>query len=339
MSKNGEAEANESRDVYDFNTKNKSFIQMHEYLKNEGINNNKFMLYTKNPRLKGLSYKELTSTNNLISTINECKHNIWFFFRELYTLPCPSGVRKPFELNLNTMSYIFLKEKGYNTYLISSRQTGKNVLMNGMNIYHQICNTGTVSYYAHACKAAIEMSDISRKNNISRYAKLIRNNDSVNIDIHSLLDITILDAQNYSVSKYIRFPFIEKETVEYDEMHKSLRGYNNMRNMVYDTKTKPNIILPTISLFSALPLYKVNPLGYELYRCNYKWNIHDFDKSDISDLIISILFSSSQVYGSDYIDMQMNTLNSTTQETIQREITNKWTDGYIPDPRTTTRGY
>lgn len=93
-------------------TKNKSFINMWRYLQDKGVENNSFMLELHDESLKNFKLEDLYIDDKnkrlkLIEKIkNECKNNIWFFFREIVRIPNPIA----YNSNLNSIepSYYIL---------------------------------------------------------------------------------------------------------------------------------------------------------------------------------------------------------------------------------------
>ena len=76
-------------------TKNKSFLDMHHYLKSIGIKNNEFMLTLIDPDLDGIDphdpnlnmyYKQ--------KVLRECICNFWYFIREVVRIPSPAALQK-----------------------------------------------------------------------------------------------------------------------------------------------------------------------------------------------------------------------------------------------------
>lgn len=80
------------------NTTNTSFINMWRYLQDRNIENNSFMLELhdeslKNFKLEDLEIEDKTKRYTLLEKVkNECKNNIWFFFREIVRIPNPVAI-------------------------------------------------------------------------------------------------------------------------------------------------------------------------------------------------------------------------------------------------------
>ena len=76
--------------VIDTKTKNLSFLKMHRYLRDRGIQNNKFFLRLYDKDLIGVDpySKKLTRAQEL-KIINECTKNPFFYLREIARVRIP----------------------------------------------------------------------------------------------------------------------------------------------------------------------------------------------------------------------------------------------------------
>lgn len=114
--------------MYDMETKNRSFKRMSEYLQDKGVKNNIFMFKTLNHELVGKSVDELLQIDDeeklakiKLSIIEECKNNIWYFFREVIKIPIP-GLQHNYEdcvyfpLSPLSMAMIWCYEHGISFY-------------------------------------------------------------------------------------------------------------------------------------------------------------------------------------------------------------------------------
>jgi len=108
-------------------TKNTSFLQMHQYLKEKGIKNNKFFLalYDEglrfvDPRAEGLS------TEIKARIITECKINPWYYFREVVRIPVPGG-SIPYNLHRGNLALTYMSLHNIDTITLMPRQHGKTI--------------------------------------------------------------------------------------------------------------------------------------------------------------------------------------------------------------------
>lgn len=114
--------------IYDWDTENKSFIDVHKQLKLLGIKNNAFHLILLNPALKGVDpYDPNLSPNQIMMIIQECQLNIFYFLREVVRIPEQGAGPVRFKLDRGTLAALFCFANDINFYLIKSRQTGKSV--------------------------------------------------------------------------------------------------------------------------------------------------------------------------------------------------------------------
>lgn len=111
---------------YQFSTSNKSFLEMHNFLKSIGIENNKFMLSLLNRNLAGVNpFDPNLDRNTKVAILAEVMNNFWYFIRECVIIPGPMNV--PFELNRGNMAFLYLASMNINTILLMPRQTGKTI--------------------------------------------------------------------------------------------------------------------------------------------------------------------------------------------------------------------
>lgn len=111
----------------EFECTNKSFLDMHFYLKAKGIKNNAFMLLLYDPGLAGVDIYDPNLTFDMKRRILlETRRNPWFFFRNI-RLPVQGsgghGIR--FQLHRGNMAMLFMMILNFNTFTVLPRQKGK----------------------------------------------------------------------------------------------------------------------------------------------------------------------------------------------------------------------
>ena len=73
-------------------TKNKSFLDMHHYLKSIGIKNNEFMLALIDPDLENIDpHDPHLNAYYKQKVLRECMCNYWYFLREVVRIPGANG--------------------------------------------------------------------------------------------------------------------------------------------------------------------------------------------------------------------------------------------------------
>lgn len=118
------------RVYYQMSTANKSFLEMHYFLKDKGLKNNKFMLVLIDRDLAGVDpYDKNLSTLMKQKVLRECMSNYWYFIREVVRIPDQGGTGpgKRYQLNRGNLAMNFCMMLNLNTFLELPRQIGKTV--------------------------------------------------------------------------------------------------------------------------------------------------------------------------------------------------------------------
>ena len=138
------ANPNYNNTYLQFNTQNKSFLDMHEYLKMRGIKNNAFMLLLYDPDLANINPRD----PNLPfiwqqRVLRECMLNYWYFIREIVRIPDQGGSMSGvmYKLHRGNLAYNFLSLLNINIYEILPRQQFKT--MSAAIRYLYLLNFGT----------------------------------------------------------------------------------------------------------------------------------------------------------------------------------------------------
>jgi len=116
---------------YQMNTNNKSFLDMHYFMKNKGIVNNAFHLLLLDPELERIDPRDPTLSAHYKGRIlNEVLSNYWYFIREIVRIPAEGesagdGVR--YKLHRGNLALNFGFINNWNMFLELPRQQGKTV--------------------------------------------------------------------------------------------------------------------------------------------------------------------------------------------------------------------
>lgn len=116
------------RAIIDTKTTNASFIRLASVYKSMGVENHAFPLALLNPDLQGVDPFSPTLTIEQMAMISlECKHNPWYFFREIAKAP-KSGGNDAMRLQANrgNIALYWLFFNHITQFLIQPRQTGKS---------------------------------------------------------------------------------------------------------------------------------------------------------------------------------------------------------------------
>ncbi len=112
-------------------TTNQSFLNMHYYLKDKGIQNNDFFLALLDPGLAGVDPRDPNLTTDMkIRIVQECMHNYWYFLREVVRVPEQGGKvgsGRRYELHRGNLAMNFLFILNFNMFVEMPRQRGKTI--------------------------------------------------------------------------------------------------------------------------------------------------------------------------------------------------------------------
>ena len=114
---------------YQMTTRNRSFLEMHYYLKKKGIRNNAFMLALLDTDLAGIDpFDPQLSFAYKAKVHRECCRNFWYYLRECVRViqtGNPQGVM--FKLHRGNMAVYFMLLNNINTFFELPRQQGKTL--------------------------------------------------------------------------------------------------------------------------------------------------------------------------------------------------------------------
>lgn len=104
---------------------NRSFEELSDLLKSEGITNNSFFLETKDPSLVGVDpYNPKLSKNTQKRIIKECEINYWYFLREVLRVPDQGNGSVPYKLHKGNLAIHFCMLNNFNIICELSKQHG-----------------------------------------------------------------------------------------------------------------------------------------------------------------------------------------------------------------------
>lgn len=123
--------------IVDTKTKNRSFVELADKYRTMGIENFFFHLALLQPELQGVDpFDPNLSVEVMTKIISECKHNPWYFYREIFRLPSQgSDIPDPLRANRGNIGTYWCYFNHIDTALIQPRQTGKSVGADGINTY------------------------------------------------------------------------------------------------------------------------------------------------------------------------------------------------------------
>ena len=114
--------------IYQWNTKNKSALQLYQMLKDIGIKNNKLHLTLLDEGLADINPLDDNLPEDLADrVVDEIDANPWYYYREISRIPIESGELVNFRFDIASFATIKYKFLGLNLYVEKPRQTGKTV--------------------------------------------------------------------------------------------------------------------------------------------------------------------------------------------------------------------
>ena len=132
---------------YHMSTSNQSFLNMHYYLKQKGIQNNKFFLVIYDPDLIGINPRD-PNLNTVMKKkiLRECIINFWYFIREVVRIPDQGGQvggGKRYNLHRGNLAMNFGFLMNWNMFVEFPRQHGKTI--SAICWYLWVFNFGTTN--------------------------------------------------------------------------------------------------------------------------------------------------------------------------------------------------
>lgn len=122
---------NVTKVYYQFETSNKSFLDMHFFLRARGIENNKFFLLLHDRDLAGVNPRDPNLNEMMkVKIMRECKINFWYFIREVVVIPDQGGSvggGKKYQLHRGNLAMNFGFVLNWNMFLELPRQHGKTI--------------------------------------------------------------------------------------------------------------------------------------------------------------------------------------------------------------------
>lgn len=128
-------------------TSNKSFLEMHWWLKSQGIRNNKFFLQLYDVALANINPRDPNLNDHWKARVlRECIVNEWYYIREIVRIPDSGGAvggGSPFKLDRGNLALLFSLQHNWNIFLEEPRQFGKTT--GAVVHYSWVFNFGTTN--------------------------------------------------------------------------------------------------------------------------------------------------------------------------------------------------
>lgn len=152
--------------IYQYNTKNTSFLKMYLLLKEMGIKNNAFFLRLYDESLLDIDPRQDDLPLEIITRIFiECKRNPWYFFREILKVPGASD-GEYFELHRANLALFFCLLLNINSIILTPRQCYKTTSIMAFYLW------GLKFGFRNTTVGMFTLSENLSSNNIERLKQL-----------------------------------------------------------------------------------------------------------------------------------------------------------------------
>lgn len=130
-----------------YETKNQSFLHLAEVYHALGVNNCAFHLSLLQPELKNVDpFDENLPIDVKASILYECKHNFWYFLREVVRVPVPGSlVPIHFQANRANVALYWFFMNHVMVLIVILRQTGKTTMLMVLVVY--LLNFGSTNVF------------------------------------------------------------------------------------------------------------------------------------------------------------------------------------------------
>ena len=130
-----------------YETKNQSFLHLAEVYHALGVNNCAFHLALLQPELKDVDpFDENLPIDVKASILYECKHNFWYFLREVVRVPVPGSlVPTHFQANRANVALYWFFMNHVMVLIVILRQTGKTTMLMVLVVY--LLNFGSTNVF------------------------------------------------------------------------------------------------------------------------------------------------------------------------------------------------
>lgn len=348
--------------IVDVNTTNKSWLRLAGLLKSMGIKNHAFPLALHNPKLVGIDpHSDNLTKEQIIDITLETTTNPWYFFREVIRIQA-KGSPTPIRITANraNISIWWLFFNHVTQLIIQSRQTGKTLSVNALNVYI-LCLAG-INTVIHLLtrgddlrtKTVQDIKDLIET--LPWYFNLKNRSDTYNteeVSINRLGNVyktavaqeSIRRANNIArgftipIHHIDEFAFIKNIDISLPVV---LASATQARTIAKENKSYYGNIFTTTAGYLSSPEGR---FAYSVYKDCLKWNETLFDCTNEEDLYNKIKVNSprgkSQVL-CEYNHRQLGFTDEWLRETIDAnmaegikvevEYLNKWQEGNESSP-------
>lgn len=346
---------------YQLSTSNKSFLEMHWWLKSQGKKNNMFFLQLYDTALAGINPRDPNLNDHWKARVlRECIINEWYYIREVVRIPDSGGEvggGTQFRLDRGNLALLFCLQHNWNIFLEEPRQFGKTT--GAVVHYSWVFNFGTTN----SKMMFIHKKHDGSKENLDRLKQIrdtlppyLRMNQQVNSEGKKLKAIDNATTLEHIINgnKILTMPAARNKTNAnnlgrgatmpihwYDEYAHTLfnKTIYNAATPAYSAASKSarkyhkpyGILITTTPGFLTTEegenAYKTRNAATEFNEDFYDWTPQQLDelkRANTSSSFFHIRYTYQQLgAGDDYLQQMVTDLEK-DWDTIRREVLLEW---------------
>lgn len=145
------------RIFYDFATRNKYFLDLHQYLKSKRIKNNKFMLKIYDTELISIDPFDLNlSESDKQKVLDEIEKNFFYYVREIVRIyQQGGGICRP-KFNIANLAQLYLYDNNISSWTSCYRQSFKTITVCIIESYNRLFDKKDNNYCSHGYDKFVE---------------------------------------------------------------------------------------------------------------------------------------------------------------------------------------
>lgn len=346
---------------YQLSTSNKSFLEMHWWLKSQGRKNNMFFLQLYDTALASINPRDPNLNDHWKARVlRECIINEWYYIREIVRITDSGGEvggGTPFRLDRGNLALLFCLQHNWNIFLEEPRQFGKTT--GAVVHYSWVFNFGTTN----SKMMFIHKKHDGSKENLDRLKQIrdalppyLRMNQQINNDGKKLKAIDNATTLEHIVNgnKILTMPSARNKTNANNLGRGAtmpIHWYDEYAHMLFN-KTIYNAATPAYSaasksarkyhkpygiLITTTPGFLTTEEGENAYKTRnaatkfnedfYDWTnqqLEELKKANTSSSFFHIRYTYQQLGAGDEYLQQMVTDLEKDWDTIRREVLLEW---------------
>lgn len=143
--------------IYNYYTKNQSFLDVHKSLLDQSIKNNSFMLQLNNPELLNIDpFDPNISNEDKCVIAKECVENFWYFIREVIKWPMGDGSFVHTKLDRGNAAMYWNTLHSISSWRTNIRQTCSDLSVNSIMLWNLISKSVSANIISKETSCSID---------------------------------------------------------------------------------------------------------------------------------------------------------------------------------------